>query len=126
MWVNRQLFEMIVVDNKALSERCTQVSDNLSQALAHAAAVEVQKAKDDTQIDWLRSRVNALERERSVLLAKTTGVHLAVPEIVRQMPEMPMQAHDFNQNDIFNELPEELATKMGIVNRDDGTLEFTK
>lgn len=122
MWVNRVLFDMIVSDNRDLQVKNSHLH---ATAASMAAGIEVaneQKVKDDLNIDWLRNRCNALEKERAILMNKVAGIHLPVPEIVMGIPRT--MAPSFDSMPSFEDVGEQEAQRLGITHEDDGTLTY--
>ena len=117
MWVNRQLFDMIVADNKKLQDEVTFERIGSSRMSASTVELRSQKAKDDITIDWLRHRVNALEKQNAVLLNKAAGIFVPVPEIVPTRPgtmsELPA---DLNLNHLqsFDDVGDDEARRLKI------------
>ena len=125
MWVTKSLFELIVGDNKAqqlelnkLQAECV-VSVRISEELKH------QKGKDDLTIDWMRHRINALEKERAILLNKVAGVIVPVPEIVPTRPGTISQLPgDYDFSPSFEDVGDDKAHKLGLGHDDTGHLTF--
>jgi hypothetical protein len=115
MWVNRQLFDMIVADNKKLQDEVTFERIGSSRMSASTVELRSQKAKDDITIDWMRHRVNALEKQNAVLLNKAAGIFVPVPEIVPTRPgtmsELPA---DINHLQSFDDVGDEEAKRLGV------------
>lgn len=64
-----------------------------------------------SNFDWLKSRVNALEIERAQLIKKAYGIDVPAPEIVKQ--------HDPRQilqmtSALFEDVGEEAARELGL------------
>jgi hypothetical protein len=127
MWVNAKLFQMIVDDNKAQQEQVLFERTGASRLSATVNAATAQKAKDDITIDWMRHRINALEKQNSILVAKIAGVHFPVPEIVPTRPGSLSGAPiDFDHMPSFEDCGDQEAARLGITLADDGTLAYTK
>lgn len=123
MWINKQFFEMVLADNKRLQDAVEFEKIGASRMSATAAGLREQKAKDDITIDWMRHRVNALEKEKgALLLAK--GVHLPVPEIVPTRPGSVSSLPDFSHMPSFEDVGDEAATRLGLVHDEHGHLTF--
>lgn len=125
MWVNKSLFEMIVADNKAQQEAVLFERTGASRMSAVVSECRTQKAKDDISIDWLRHRVNALEKQNAVLMMKATGVAMPVPEIVADRPGT-MTVPDFETMPSFEDVGDGEARRLGIKHTDDGVVEYVK
>jgi hypothetical protein len=127
MWVNKMLFEMILADNKRMAT--DNASERIGSARMSASLTELrtQKAKDDISIDWMRHRINALEKLNAQLLAKAAGVHVPIPEIV---PTRPGTISDgpaaFDQMPSFEDVGDVEAARLGAAHDDEGVLTFTK
>jgi hypothetical protein len=121
MWVNKILFETILVDNKAASVSLSERWGELRASEAQRAMLREQKAKDDMTIDWMRHRVNALEKQNAILLQKAAGVIMPVPEIVPTRPGS-MSVPDFNYMPSFEDVGDEVAKQLGIRHDGEGKL----
>jgi hypothetical protein len=125
MWVNRALFDMIVEDNKSqqVDIRDSRIAE-ASIAGSYTKCLE-QKAKDDLTIDWMRHRINALERANSILMNKVSGVSMPVPEIVASRPgtmsELPNQMTHMPS---FEDVGDGEATRLGVFHNAEGELEY--
>lgn len=88
-----------------------------------------QKAKDDITIDWMRHRVNALEKQNAVLMQKATGVAMPIPEIVPTRPgtlsQTPMMLPNLNELPSFEDVGDNEAARLGIMHDEDGTAVYT-
>jgi hypothetical protein len=126
MWVNKQLFDMVTADNKTLSDRIGSVWNTCYAMQAKVDYASAQKAKDDLSIDWLRHRVNALEKQNAVLMMKATGIAMPVPEIVPNRPGTISELPEFATLPSFEDCGDTEAVRLGIKLADDGTLEYTK
>ncbi len=124
MWVNRKLFELILADNKRqgdeLEKRAAEIA---SLQTSHTDAL-AQKAKDDISIDWMRHRINALEKHNAILLAKAAGIHVPVPEIVPTRPGTISAIPNFDTLPSFEDVGDEQAAKLGIVQDDLGNIAY--
>jgi hypothetical protein len=125
MWVNKTLFDMIVADNKAQAEKLAAWQNTCHALQANHDSALAQKAKDDITIDWMRHRINALEKERTILLQKVAGIALPIPEIVPTRPgTLTMPALDFNTLPTFDDMGDDDAKKHGIQHQDDGSVQY--
>ena len=125
MWVNKELFQAIIEDNKKQADLLTKWQTNCAEIQGKLDALSSQKAKDDITIDWMRHRINALEKVNSQLMAKVAGVLLPVPEIVPTRPGT-VTVPSFDYMPSFEDIGDEAAKHYGVVHSDDGTLEFVK
>lgn len=119
MWVNKELFHQILEDNRAQQHQLTVADVRVSNLEKEKTLLREQKAKDDISIDWMRHRVNALEKQNAILLQKAAGVHLPVPEIVPTRPGS-MTVEDFNPIQDFEDVGDDRAKELGLVHDDAG------
>jgi hypothetical protein len=126
MWINKQLFDMIVADNKEQQVllRSTYVLN--AEVSRECDVFRAQKVRDDSSIDWLRHRVNALEKQNTILMGKATGLFFPTPEIVPTRPGTMGGVPDFDQLPSFNDVGDDEATRLGIGHDLDGHLKYTK
>lgn len=111
MWISRQVYtDLLSAQNKAQSD-----------------ARAFQEANKGLQVtlDWLRTRVTQMEKERAILIERMFGVKIPVPEIVTA-PD-PFKDHPFNDMaSMFNGMSDAEATKAGIEHDEKGELSYTK
>ena len=117
MWIRWQNFEALLT---------LEVT-----ARAEARVLGEQNKVLQTHLDWLRIRVNQLEKERASLLFKITNISFAVPEMVQQDTTAPANngiPHSFDQDQApsFEDPGDEIAAHLGIEHTPDGRLKFTK
>ena len=124
MWVNQQLFDAILAANKDLFTTIEFERVTASRMTAAANELRAQKAKDDLHIDWLRHRVNALEKVNAQLLTKVTGVAFPVPEIVANRPGTMTLPPEFDTMPSFEDVGDEEATRLGLTLDDHGQLQY--
>ena len=126
MWVNKELFQRILDDNKAQSDRLTSWQNTCHVLQTQHDDALAQKSKDDITIDWMRHRINALEHQNAVLMHKATGMPFAVPEIVPTRPgtlSVPPELHSMPD---FEDVGSERAAEMGIIHDEAGYVEYKK
>jgi len=125
MWVNRVLFDTILADNKAMQEQVLFERTGASRMSATATALREQKAKDDMTIDWMRHRINALEKERVILLQRAAGIILPTPEIVPSAPKT-VAPGSLSMNDLpsFEDVGDAEALRLGLKHDEGGNLEY--
>lgn len=123
MWVNKQFFEMVIADNKAMAEKNTQWQNTAHVLQTKHDDALAQKVRDDLSIEWLRHRVNSLEKQNAVLLQKVAGVAMPIPEIVPTRPGT-MTVPDFSQMPSFDDLGDEDARRLGVAVDDFGYIQF--
>lgn len=126
MWLNQRLFDVIIGDSKATTERLVAVWNTCHVLQTKFDDASAQKAKDDVTIDWLRHRVNALEKQNSILVMKTSGVVFPVPEIVPTRPGTMSELPGFDTMPSFEDVGPAEAQRLGIVHGPDGSVEYTK
>jgi len=126
MWVNRQLFDMIVKDNGR--QQAGLVNAAAANAAIATSLIELraQKAKDDLSLDWLRHRVNALEKQNAILMHKATGLAMPVPEIVPTRPGTITPPLEFDTMPSFEDCGPVEAARLGISHDEAGQLVYTK
>ena len=125
MWVNRQYFKTVIEDNRQQDADLRQRAHEMAMLIGENRTLGAQKAKDDVHIDWLRHRVNALEKMTAVLMQKAAGVSLPVPEIVPTRPGS-MTVPNFDYMPSFEDVGEEEARRLGIEHDDSGELIYKK
>lgn len=126
MWVNRDWFTSL------LAERDRYFADSYT---AHAAnerligehlSLKQQKARDDIALDWMRHRINALEKQNAALLMKI-GIPVPVPEIISDRPGTISPLPESLQfMPSFEDVGDQEAAQLGVQHDEDGTLIFTK
>lgn len=114
MWVNKQLFDMIVADNKAQQLDLHKLNAECAVSASRVQGLREQKSKDDITIDWMRHRINALEKTNAVLLQKAAGVFVPVPEIVPTRPGTITEPADFSHMPSFADVGDEEAKRLGV------------
>ncbi len=124
MWVNKALFDMIVQDNKAQQTEITQKTAYIFATDARMDALRQQKTKDDLHIDWLRHRVNALEKQNTILMGKATGLAFPTPEIVPTRPGTIGGVPDFDTMPSFEDVGDDEAQRLGVAHDFEGRLAF--
>ena len=127
MWVNKGLFDMIVADNKAQQTEIKDIRVAESQGAGAYMKLAEQKAKDDLTIDWMRHRINALERANSILMNKVSGVSMPVPEIVASRPgTMSPIPESMTHMPSFEDVGEAESERLGIFHNAEGELDYRK
>lgn len=121
MWISGAVWDMSQAERLVLRDEHVRIVSELSKAAERATVLREQKAKDDVTIDWLRNRVNALEKEKSALLAKE-GIHLPVPEIQQSVPRT-LEA-SFDAMPSFEDVGDLEAKRLGIKHDDEGVLVY--
>lgn len=120
MWVHRQLLQTILDDNKTTQTRLSALSNEHYALQAVVNESRAQKVRDDISLDWMRHRVNALERERAVLLLKVSGISVPTPEIVTARPNTVTDLSELS----FEDMGDDAAATHGAVLDDTGVLSY--
>lgn len=100
-----------------------------SEALAKAShrEAEVLLAEKTSTLDWMRHRVNALEKERAVLMAKLVGVALPTPELE---PAGVVNSTNLSQPYMggvgFEDVGDAEARQLGIFHDADGHITYDR
>lgn len=123
MWVNRVLFETVLADNKKQTDDIASLKVSCERFATESISLRVQKAKDDLTIDWMRHRINALEKERAILLQKSAGIALPTPEIVPTRPGS-MTIPNFDTMPSFEDVGDTEAARLGIKHDPEGVVEY--
>lgn len=123
MWVNKRWFESVLETNKFLTTglAAARQAEVVDQVMV--VELRLQKSKDDITIDWLRSRVNALEKERTVLLMKAAGIALPTPEITPVGPRV-FDSPKYDMGTDFNDVGDAEAARLGITHDEEGNLAY--
>ncbi len=125
MWVNRELFDRILCDAKCLQDGLQIQASQHGESVQRCMSLIEQKAKDDISIDWMRHRINALERANSILMNKVSGVSMPVPEIVASRPgtisELP---NSMTHMPSFEDVGDTEATRLGVFHNAEGELDY--
>lgn len=124
MWISKTFFNMILADNKAQMNEIIDLRAQNSAMNAVRTELYAQKAKDDLHLDYARHRINALERERAILLNKAAGIVIATPEIVASRPGTMTMPPDFSTLPSFEDVGDEEAARLGVGHDDAGNIVF--
>jgi hypothetical protein len=123
MWINRELFERTLAENKRQQLEIQERRELGASMIATMNGLTAQKTKDDLNLDWMRHRVNALEKQNAILISKAAGVHFPVPEIVPVKPGS-MTVPDFSSLPSFEDVGDSEAARLGAGHDDSGSLIF--
>ena len=123
MWINKAHFTKIIEDSDQRWRLIEAQRIENAAVSAEVSQLRAQKAKDDISIDWMRHRINALEKQNAILLQKAAGVNMPVPEIVPTRPGS-MTAPDFSHLPSFEDVGDAEAQRLGIAHDDSGYVEF--
>lgn len=126
MWVSRTHFEHMQTTLGDLRDALGLEKTLRQQMSTIVVELRTQKAKDDITIDWMRHRVNALEKQNALLLGKAAGIHVPVPEIVPTRPGTMTEIPDFPVMPTFEDCGDGEAARLGITHNEDGSLTYTK
>lgn len=128
MWIHREHYDSLKAENAFHRESWITIREEREHLVTQNTDLLGQKAKDDITIDWMRHRINALEKQNAVLLQKAAGVVLPVPEIVPTRPGTlsKMELPDFGTMPSFEDVGDDEAARMGIVHDDDGSAVYIK
>lgn len=122
MWVNTILLNTILADNKKLNDTVQIELSLRATAEGRLTDAHAQKAKDDVSMDWMRHRINALEKQHAILLQKAAGIAMPVPEIVPSRPGTV--SSDFAHLPSFEDVGDSEAIRLGVAHDDLGFLNF--
>ena len=123
MWVNKELYQVVLDDNKKLMHEWNVAHGANELLIGQHMELRSQKVKDDVSIDWLRHRVNALEKQNAVLVMKVGGVAFPVPEIVPTRPGT-ISTPDFDSMPSFEDVGDKEAARLHLTHDDNGVLSF--
>ena len=86
------------------------------RAIQHVA----ENARLKADVDWLRTRVNQLEKERAILLREVSHLDVPIPSIepVRSVMTSPLPAGF--QLPSFEDVGDEEADRLGVAHDDEG------
>ena|SRR3989304_3495775 len=104
-------FETLRKDADASRELTTSLREELATVRAERDAIAVQLALTRNSFEWLITRVNALELERTSLIERAYHIKLpAAPEIVQTSNQVDMRDYNFS----FEDLGDDDAKKLGL------------
>lgn len=122
MWISKAFFQLVLDDNRKQTAAIGELKQELARITAVAAERTSQKTKDDLHLAWFTHRVNALEKEKVLLLQRITGVAFPVPEIV---PTRPGTISDtYAQMPSFEDVGDSEAARLGAAHDEEGYLQF--
>lgn len=105
MWVSAAVKDWFKVSHQAYEDLKIQNAALQAELLA----LKIQAATDKTNFDWLRIRVNELERENKALIQKAYNISLPAAELTRPQ-QMPLDPYEFS----FTDIGDDLAKKLGM------------
>jgi len=128
MWISKahaKVLDNIIHEQKdEMSRLRSDIIDfRIKDGVAGAVLIEkvTQKAKDDITIDWMRHRINALEKEKASLLV-ARGIAVSVPEIVIARPGTMSAPPEFGSMPTFEDVGDDAAKKFGLAHDEEGHL----
>jgi hypothetical protein len=92
-----------------------------------------QAVEHKTLADWLRVRVNQLERERAQLLQRALSIPIEAPELLREEPARPLPSPGdlLRANGVpalgnldFDDIGDDLAQSLGIDHDSEGRIRY--
>ena len=111
MWIERKLFMDLIQKE--------------SVARGELAALQTRFAAQDSMVDWFRIRLTQLEKERAQMILKYTGVAIETPVFAKEPEQTPLD-QVLGEVSTFDDVGDEIAAKMGIGWKQDGTLDYTR
>lgn len=124
MWVGKQFFNMILADNKRQQLEVIDTRTSNADLTARIIETRSQKAKDDITIDWMRHRINALEKQNAILMQSAAGIAFPVPEIVPTRPGS--MSPDYTEMPSFEDVGDAEAARLGISVDEAGNVQYVK
>lgn len=106
MWLSNQIFDLFQISKEAVDA----LREELAATRAERDVLKHQLTVTQTQFDWLRLRVNALEHERAQLIKAAYNINSPVPEIVRTPSDVEQAMNSFS----FEDVGEDLAKRLGL------------
>ena len=110
MWIERKLFMDLIQKE--------------SVARGELSALQTRFAAQDSMVDWFRIRLTQLEKERAQMILKLYGVVIESPVLAKE-PERPLD-QVLGEVSTFDDVGDEIAQKLGINWKPDGTLQYEK
>ena len=94
-------------------------------AEAKNATLERHNTALEASLEWMRLRISQIEHERALLLYKFMDIKLDVPEIARKpVAPSPETAEALHATLDFNDVGDDMATKLGIGWNADGSIRY--
>lgn len=112
MWIPAQLLDWLHVSKDAVAS----LREEVARLTTERDALRSQVITTQANFEWVRTRVNALEVERSGLIEKAYGIKLPTPEVMRSPTVDP--ALDPRNLGLFDDIGESLARKLGLPSYD--------
>jgi len=76
-------------------------------------------------VDWFRIRLTQLEKERAQMILRYTGVAIESPVFAKEPEKSPLD-QVLGEVSTFDDVGDEIAAKLGIGWKPDGSLEYTR
>jgi len=99
-----------------------------AELTGHASELRASLSSAQTTIDWLKNRVNQLEKERAILFREVTHLNIPVPEIATA-PGRAMSAHVPAPEHLampdFEDVGDDRAAQLGLAHNDAGELTYS-
>lgn len=106
MWVPAAVVDWFQISKEAVDA----LREELAATRVERDILKHQLTVTQTQFDWLRLRVNALEHERAQLVKTVYNINSPVPEIVRTPSDVEQAMNSFS----FEDVGEDLAKRLGL------------
>jgi hypothetical protein len=102
------------------------LAERVAEAQGQASVLREQLASQKVSLDWLRTRVNQLEKERAILMRERTGLNIPIPEIVEHIGGNAMRTvvPPSMQMPSFEDIGDEAAQQLGITHNENGELDY--
>ena len=99
--------------------------EQAATARGELASLQARFAAQDAMVDWFRIRLTQLEKERAQMILKYTGVAIETPVFAKEPEQTPLD-QVLGEVSTFDDVGDEIAAKMGIGWKQDGTLDYTR
>lgn len=107
---------------KAFYAALTTSLERYIGAEAKAATLAEQNKVLQVNLDWMRTRVSQLERERAQLLYRFTDVKIETPEFDVSLPAPKPDEIVSALSGMFSDIGDERAASLRILHNPDGTV----
>ena len=105
MWLSPKIFSILEVAKDAVDN----LHAELAAVKAERDAIKSQLTVANTNLDWMRTKINGLEMERAGLIERAYQIKLpAVPQMVRTS-QQPVDPNSFSFEDIGNDMARALG-----------------
>jgi hypothetical protein len=111
MWVDRTIYDDLRMKEAAISAAFT--------------TLQTRFAAQDAMVDWFRIRLTQLEKERAQMILRYTGVAVESP-VFTKVPDEKAPEQILNEVSNFDDIGDEVAHRLGISWKPDGTLAYSK